>query len=151
MISLSKGSAPRSDRSSPEAPNDGAGWRIRRRLGGGMRQAGLLAAAGLYALQNNFDRLQEDHRRARRLADGIGEIETLAPAPTETNIVMVELLHPGLGPDRLLAGLADRGVRITAFGPRRLRAVTHLDVDDHGIDYAIRSFREVVLALIAGS
>jgi threonine aldolase len=61
------------------------------------------------------------------------------------------LLHPGFGPDRLLAGLADRGVRITAFGPRRLRAVTHLDVDDHGIDYAIRSFREVVLALIAGS
>jgi threonine aldolase len=108
-------------------------WRIRRRLGGGMRQAGILAAAALYGLRNNFQLLAHDHRRAKELAARAGEIGGLSVATPETNIVMIDVAEPRLEPAALLAGLERRGVRMTQFGARRLRAVTHLDVDDAGI------------------
>jgi threonine aldolase len=122
-------------------------WRVRRRLGGGMRQAGLIAAAGLFALRNNLDRLADDHRRARELAAGIADIDTLDAATPDTNIVMVELLHERLAPAAVLRGLEERGVRMTAFGPRRLRAVTHMDVDDAGIRRAVEALSDVAAAL----
>jgi len=121
-------------------------WRLRRRLGGGMRQAGILAAAGLYALRHNLARLEDDHRRADQLArrcagDGVAALKP------QTNIVMLDLEDERLDPAALLQGLAERGVWMTQFGPRRLRAVTHMDVDDGGIERAGTAFVEVVRAL----
>jgi threonine aldolase len=101
--------------------------RARKMLGGVMRQAGVLAAAGLYALENNVERLAEDHANAERLAKGIG-----APAP-QTNMVFFDAA-PGL-----VEHLAKQGVIVLPGA--RLRLVTHLDVDAAGIDRAIAAFR----------
>jgi threonine aldolase len=148
MVSLSKGlGAPiGSVLAGPAALMDSA-WRVRRRLGGGMRQVGLLAAAALYGLRNNLSRLAEDHRRARALAEGIRGLPGLRCAPPETNIVMIDL-HRDLPLDTadLLATLDAGGVRMVSFGPRRVRAVTHLDVSDAGIARAVHALREAVAA-----
>lgn len=112
-------------------------WRIRRRLGGGMRQAGILAAAGLYALDHHRGRLHEDHDRARRLADALAQLPGITITPPETNIVMIDIARPGLDAASVLARLEARGVLMSQFGPHRIRAVTHLDVDDDGVDHAI--------------
>ncbi|HEX2207008.1 MAG TPA: GntG family PLP-dependent aldolase [Longimicrobium sp.] len=119
-------------------------WRVRRRLGGGMRQAGILAAAALYGLRNNLPLLEQDHRRARELAARAGQIEGLTVAAPETNIVMIDLAEPRLQPAALLSGLERRGVRMAQFGARRLRAVTHLDVTDAGIARAGGALAEAV-------
>jgi threonine aldolase len=124
-------------------------WRIRRRLGGGMRQAGILAAAGLYALRYNLERLDEDHRRADALARGCAAAPGVVAAKPQTNIVMLDLEDDALQPERLLAGLRERGVWMTQFGPRRLRAVTHMDVDDAGVERAAAAFREAAAGLAA--
>jgi threonine aldolase len=119
-------------------------WRVRRRLGGGMRQSGILAAAGLYALEHNRERLMEDHRRARELAQGIQAIAGLRAGTPDTNIVMIDLEAPELTPDSLLGRLAGMGVLMVPFGPRRLRAVAHLDVDDEGIRRAVSALGTAV-------
>jgi threonine aldolase len=100
---------------------------LRKRLGGGMRQAGVLAAAGLYALDHQVERLAEDHARAARLGAALG-------VTTETNIVAVSV------PDaRAFAAAArDEGVLLGVVGPTRARAVVHLDVDDAAIDHAAK-------------
>jgi threonine aldolase len=121
-------------------------WRIRRRLGGGMRQAGILAAAGLYALDHHRDRLHEDHRRARQLATEIAEFPGLNIVQPETNIVMIEITHPGLDAPLLLDRLRSRGVLLSQFAPRRIRAVTHLDIDDDCVERAVAAF-EAALAV----
>ena len=141
MVSLSKGlGAPVGSVLAGTAESMERAWRVRRRLGGGMRQAGLLAAAGLYALENHFPGLADDHRRARALAAAADALPGLsAPAP-ETNLVMIDL-EPRLDPEAVLAGLAERGVWLTRFGPHRLRAVTHRDVDDAGIERAVGALR----------
>jgi threonine aldolase len=126
-------------------------WRIRRRLGGGMRQAGILAAGALYALRHNLGRLGEDHRRARELAERAGRVPGIAAPLPETNIVMLDLLDERLTPAAVLEGLAGRGVWLTQFGPRRLRAVTHLDVDDAGLRRAAEALEEVAEALRTGA
>src|ERR1700755_1458402 len=107
-------------------------WRWKQRLGGSMRQAGICAAACVYALDHNVDRLAEDHANARALAEGLAEIPvaTIDPAKVETNIVIFEV---GDAP-RVKDELAKRGVEVTVFGPGRIRAVTHLDVDRGGVD-----------------
>jgi threonine aldolase len=112
---------------------------IRRRLGGGMRQAGVLAAAGSFALRHNVDRLAEDHARARRLADALaGVVPGLVdPAAVETNIVPLDLTVTASDSARLAAQCRADGVLVSAVAPRRVRLVTHLDVDDAGIDRAI--------------
>lgn len=134
MIALSKGlGAPVGSILAGSAEAMQRAWRFRRRLGGGMRQAGFLAAAGLYGLRNHFPRLEQDHRRARELAARAAGVPGLSVAVPETNIVMIDLVDARLEPAALLAGLERRGVRLTQFGARRLRAVTHLDVDDAGI------------------
>jgi threonine aldolase len=108
--------------------------RARKILGGGMRQAGILAAAGLYALENNVARLADDHRHAERLAVGLRRLDL--PVEVHTNMAFV---RPP--PDRL-QGLADylkaRGVLV--LPAPRLRLVTHLDVDDEGIELAVAAF-----------
>jgi threonine aldolase len=150
MVALSKGlGAPVGSTLAGSAEVMEKAWRVRRRLGGGMRQAGLLAAAGLYALRNNLERLAEDHARADALAHGCAQVPGVAALKPQTNIVMLDLNDTRLDPAAILAGLAERGVWMTQFGPRRLRAVTHMDVDDAGIERAATAFRQVAGALTA--
>jgi len=116
-------------------------WAVRKRLGGGMRQVGILAAAGLWALDNVLPRLPEDHARAKKLAEGCRTIPGLEPLEPETNILMIDLVRPGLEAGALVRRLEDRGVLTIATGPARVRAVTHFDVDDEGIDRALTALR----------
>ena len=123
----------------------------RKRLGGGMRQAGILAAAGLYALQHNVDRLAEDHAHARRLAEGLAELRALRidPAEVETNIVRFEMA-PGAPPaERLVDALAAEGVLLLTTGPRSMRAVTHHDVSGADIETALTAFGRALAAIAA--
>ncbi len=119
-------------------------WNVRKRLGGGMRQVGVLAAAGLYALDHNLDRLADDNRRAGKLSAACREIPGLRSEEPDTNIVMIYLDRPDLTPDGVSAALARLGVWILPAGPDRLRAVTHLDVDDVGIERAVHALQEAV-------
>jgi threonine aldolase len=115
--------------------------RIRKMAGGGMRQSGLLAAAASYALDHHVLRLADDHALARRLADGLIGIEGLQVEVPQTNIVFVDVV--GAARDRanaLLTHLAQQGVR--ANGLYRLRFVTHLDVDEAGIDRTVAVIRQ---------
>jgi threonine aldolase len=119
--------------------------RVRKMAGGGMRQAGVLAAAGSHALDHHVTRLAQDHQLARRLAQGLQAIEGLQVETPDTNIVFVDLV----GAARARAGeflpyLERRGVR--ASGLYRLRFVTHLDVDAAGVDHAIAMAREFFAA-----
>jgi len=150
MVCLSKGlGAPvGSLLAGSEALMDGA-WRIRRRLGGAMRQSGILAAAGIHALDHHRSRLKEDHERARRLAAGAGRLPGVEVIPPETNIVMLDFLESRMTVVEILEGLAQEGVLMVPFGPRRVRAVTHLDVDDEGIERALEAL-EGVLARAGG-
>jgi len=115
--------------------------RLRRRFGGAMRQAGILAAAGLFAIEQNRDRLADDHARARRLADLCADIPGLDVVPPDTNILMLDVTRPGLDAPAVVDRLAGQGVLVTAFTRSRVRAVTHLDVDDADIDRAARAVR----------
>ena len=103
-------------------------WEIRKRLGGGMRQSGILAAAGLYALEHNLDRLAEDHANARLLAERLSDCPAVRPSCAESNIVMIDLVREDQPADVVIPRLALAGVLVVPFGARRLRAVTHLDV-----------------------
>ncbi|MDT7834149.1 low-specificity L-threonine aldolase [Aquabacterium sp. OR-4] len=119
--------------------------RWRKVTGGGLRQVGLLAAAALHALDHHVARLADDHARARRLADGLSGLPGLSVTPPQTNIVFASLhgVAEGRGA-ALLAHLATRGVLAT--GLIGLRFVTHLDVDDAGIDRAVAAVREFLLS-----
>lgn len=144
MMSLSKGlGAPVGSVLAGDAATMERAWRVRRRMGGGMRQAGLLAAAALYALEHNFARLAHDHRRARQLAAHVAAAPGVSAAAPETNIVMIDLGDPALSAEGMLARLREHGIWMTPFGPRRLRAVIHLDVDDAGIERAGRALQEL--------
>jgi threonine aldolase len=107
--------------------------RLRKQLGGGMRQAGVVAACGLYALDNNIARLADDHERARQLAEGIGSIEGL-PVKCFTNMVFIEPQDRDLEPLRV--HLQERRILIGQQNPP-FRLVTHLDIDDAGIDRVV--------------
>ncbi len=119
--------------------------RFRKMFGGGMRQAGVLAAAALYALEHHVERLAEDHANAKRLAAALAEMRGLSlnPADVETNIVYFDV-DPSLG---TAAAFRDRlhaeGVWVNATAPQRIRAVTHLDVSAECIDRAIAVFRRL--------
>jgi len=123
--------------------------RIRKQLGGGMRQAGILAAAGILALETMVDRLAEDHRRARSLADGLASISGLHldPGTPFTNMIFLnvdEQATTGGQPataDRLAEMLEAQGVRLGIVGPRRFRLVTHYWIDDSAVQQAIAAFR----------
>lgn len=113
-----------------------ARW-IRKRMGGGMRQAGILAAAGRYALANHVERLAEDHVRARRLAEALAPFGVVDAAKVRTNIVALDLSKSTLDAPALGAATRAAGVLISVLAPRTARLVTHLDLDDAGIDAAI--------------
>jgi threonine aldolase len=117
-------------------------WRFKQMMGGALRQAGIVAAAGLYALEHNVERLAEDHENALVLAQGLAELPgaTIDPAKVETNIVIFEVDDPA----RVLAALLAEGVEMTQMGPGRIRAVTHLDVDRAGIERALEVLRTVL-------
>lgn len=117
--------------------------RHRKMLGGGMRQSGLLAAAGLYALDNNVTRLAEDHRRAKRLAEGLAAFPSLFVTQPDTNIVFVDV-EERLG-ERFTTFLQQRGIGVIGYG--RQRWVTHLDVDDDMVDGALAEVGEFFQAL----
>jgi threonine aldolase len=117
--------------------------RVRKALGGGMRQAGYLAAAGIYALDHQVERLQEDHAHARMLASALAELPYVgAIRPVETNIVIFDLIPP-LTPVKFLEDLAQKGVKASAFGPQTIRFVTHLDVTKDMIQQAITILQQM--------
>ena len=104
----------------------------RKRYGGGMRQVGVLAAAGAYALEHHLDRLADDHQRAAAIAKACAAArpEVIDPDEVDTNIVVLDLVGTGLDAAELVRACAADGVRMSAFGPRRVRLVTHLDISD---------------------
>jgi threonine aldolase len=117
---------------------------IRKRMGGGMRQIGLLAAAGRYALDNNIARLADDHARARRIADALEPFGVIDPARVRTNLVIFDLSGFSFDAATFAAATAAEGVLTSTMGTRLGRVVTHLDVDDDGVDRAI----EVMTAIL---
>ena len=120
-------------------------WRWKHRLGGAMRQAGVLAAAGLHALENHVDRLADDHRNARRLAAGLAEVPGVSSVwgEPETNMVFLDVSGSSLSAPQWLQALLDRGISIGVESESALRAVTHLDVDSDDIDVVLEVMREV--------
>jgi threonine aldolase len=107
--------------------------RIRKVMGGGMRQAGYLAAAGLYALEHNVTRLADDHRRARQLGEKLTQHSYVAEVlPVETNLVIFRL-KPEMPAEQFLAQLEVQGIKASSFGPQMIRFVTHLDITDEMI------------------
>ena len=119
-------------------------WRCKQQMGGAMRQAGIIAAGGVYALRHNVERLAEDHGNARRLAEGLADASgrTLDPTTVETNLVFFDLT----GASMRRRGRAAAGARRPdgRDGPRTVRAVTHLDVDAAQIERAIVAARGVL-------
>ena len=110
-------------------------WRWKQQWGGAMRQSGVLAAMGLYALDNNVERLADDHRRATRIGRALAGMRLVAKtAPVETNIVVADLAYPEMTAPRLAETLRRAGASISVLGERRIRIVTHLDVDDDDTD-----------------
>lgn len=115
--------------------------RVRKVMGGGMRQAGYLAAAGIYALDHHVDRLKEDHAHARVLAQALSELSYVGHIrPVQTNIVIFDL-HPPLTPAVFLDYLNRNGVAASAFGPQTIRFVTHLDLNRDMIDKTVQILR----------
>lgn len=111
--------------------------RARKVFGGGMRQAGYIAAAGLYALDNNLNRLKEDHVRAAALGKAVASLPYVKEVlPVDTNIIIFTL-HDAIPVDYFMQHLADNGVKSAHFGKQTVRFVTHLDIDDKMIDKAI--------------
>ncbi len=119
---------------------------IRRMYGGGMRQAGILAAAGIYALEHNIPRLKEDHEHARRLALRLQKIPgvSIAPDQVETNILVFDLPDTRRSAADIVADLKKAGVLLNPVGPRTFRAVTHLDVSGKDIEEAGQIFEDVL-------
>jgi len=124
--------------------------RVRKMLGGGMRQAGVLAAAGIVALERMVGRLALDHANARTLAEGLARLPGLQVdlERVQTNIVIFRVARAGGPPPEalaaaLVAGCAARKVKIHAIGPTAVRCVTHKDIDAEDIDRALEAFREI--------
>lgn len=121
-------------------------WRLKQRWGGALRQSGILAAAALYALDHNVERLADDHANARLLATALAEIDGIAvdPQSIDTNIVFFDVGGTGFDAERLCAALHSRGVQMGAFGPTVIRAVTHLDVSRDDVLRALDVLRAVL-------
>jgi len=119
--------------------------RFRKMLGGGMRQAGVLAAAALYALEHHVERLEEDHRNAKRLAEGLRRIDAFVPNDPQTNIVVIDVRRGSV--EAWLRAFAEHGVLAVPFGANRIRMVTHLDVSADDIEEALRRIEQAALTL----
>ena len=121
--------------------------RIRKHLGGGMRQAGIIAAAGIVALESMVERLAEDHTRARALTAGLGTIPgiLLDPGTPATNMIFFNLADSvGLSTIQIENKLEEHGILAHASGPRRFRLVTHVGVDDRGVEQTVAAFRAIL-------
>ena len=121
--------------------------RARKILGGGMRQAGVLAAAGIVALNEMVDRLADDHANARKLAEGLAQMPgvSIDPAQIHTNIVYFEVDRQDMAVEDLLKRLDDNGARMLPVGPGRIRAVTHYHISSDDIDYVLGVFAKVLM------
>jgi threonine aldolase len=121
-------------------------WQWKHRMGGAMRQAGIIAAAGVHALEHHVDRLAEDNGNARHFADLIAEVPgiTIDPETVETNIVFFDVAEAEQSAPQIAEGLAGHGVRIGPMGENTMRAVTHIDVDRAMIEEAAGALRAVV-------
>lgn len=119
--------------------------RFRKMLGGGMRQVGILAAAALYALEHNIDRLTEDHENAKSLARELATIKgfQINPDYVETNIVVFDVAKTGLTAEQVIGRIAAKGILMVPFGPTLVRAVTHLNVSRDDINFAIHVIHEL--------
>ena len=120
--------------------------RWRRPFGGAMRQAGIIAAGGVYALKRNVQRLKEDHANARRLAERLSEAPVLDVdmESVQTNMVIFDIARTGMLPSRFNEELIARGVRMSSYRGTKMRAVTHLDVSDSDIDTAVSAVRSIL-------
>ena len=120
------------------------------RFGGAMRQAGIVAAAGLFALEHNVERLAEDHARARRLAEGWADAGLPVDLElVQTNFVQIDVAALGLGEEEAVARARGEGVLLSRTRPGVLRAVTHLDLDDDGIEHAVAAVPRALGARVA--
>ncbi|RYY86602.1 MAG: aminotransferase class I/II-fold pyridoxal phosphate-dependent enzyme [Chitinophagaceae bacterium] len=123
--------------------------RLRKVFGGGMRQAGFMAAAGIYALRNNIARLADDHRAARRIADALEESPVAdSVLPVETNIIIFNVAPPLTAP-QLVAKWKEQGILAYAIAPMQVRLVLHLDITPAMVDYTINSIQTLVPAATA--
>lgn len=117
--------------------------RVRKVFGGGMRQAGFLAAAGIYALDNNIDRLRDDHTRAKELGEVLKGLNFVGKVmPTDTNIVIYSL-NKNISTSNHLASLSDLGVQALPFGSNDIRMITHLDFNDDMLDHTIKVLKQI--------
>lgn len=147
MFCLSKGlGAPAGSILAGPAPLIAKGRLFRKGLGGGMRQAGVLAAACLVALEESPKRLFDDHCNAKFLAERLGRIPGIRPNPVQSNIAVFDVTGTGTPPTAISAALRERGVLINAINERQMRAVTHYDVDRAQCTAAVKAVAEVVHA-----
>ncbi len=119
-------------------------WRWKQRLGGSMRQAGVCAAACIYSLDHNVDRLADDHANAKALARGLAQISGITVEDPETNLVFFDTSGAGITADKLAEKLRHQGIMLSTTGRYRARACTHLDVDRAGIETAVQVIRHAV-------
>ncbi len=120
--------------------------RFRKMFGGGMRQVGIIAAAGIYALNHHLERLKEDHHNAKRLAVGMKEFKgvSIDPKHVETNIVIFDVTDTGMTGAQVAEAMKKERVLIHAFGKTQIRLVTHLDVSSEDIEIALKAFKKVL-------
>src|SRR4030043_692718 len=120
--------------------------RFRKMFGGGMRQVGIIAAAGIYALDHHLERLKEDHQNARRLAGGLKDFKgvSIDPKHVETNIVIFDVANTGMTAARVAEAMKKERVLVHAFGKTQIRLVTHLDVTAEDIEITIKTFKKVL-------
>jgi len=146
MFCLSKGlSAPVGSMLVGDREHIDYGRRLRKALGGGMRQVGVLAAPGIIALTEMVDRLKDDHARAKKLARGIVGLPgiTLAPDAVQTNIIIFGFDHPTITIPAMLQKMKDGGLLALAVSGG-IRMVTHKDVGDEDVDRAVKGFKEIL-------
>lgn len=149
QVCLSKGlCAPIGSMLAGDGTSIGRARRIRKMLGGGMRQAGVIAACGIIALTEMTERLAEDHETAARLARGLQRLPgvRLAPASPMTNMVFFQVVAPGHTTESFIAAADARGVRVAELGHGRVRAATHAGVTAADVDAALRVFAEILEA-----
>lgn len=119
--------------------------RFRKMFGGGMRQVGMIAAAGIYALEHHLDRIKEDHQNAKRLAVGLKELKgiSIEPKHVETNIVIFDIADTGMTGSQVAEAIKKERILIHAFGKTQIRLVTHLDVSNDDIEEALKAFEKI--------
>ncbi len=120
--------------------------RFRKMFGGGMRQAGIIAAAGIYALDHHVERLKEDHQNAKRLAVGLKEFKgvSIDPKHVETNIVIFDVANTGMAAAQVADAMKKEGILTHAFGKTQIRLVTHLDITAEDVEKGLKRFEKVL-------